>query len=112
MILQRSFSISILGIRRFSSTTSNIGIPKFIWPSRRSLIAFAIQPQSSKNRAFGTAAVVTEDRDGSDTFFAEETISWGSLGVSESVTRALSNIGLQRPSLVQVPKFSCFYKVG
>lgn len=101
MILQHSFSISILGMRRFSSTASRIAIPKFILPSRRSLIPFAIQPQSSKNRAFGTVSVVAEDGDGSDTFFADESISWGSLGVSESVARALSKIGLQRPSLVQ-----------
>lgn len=101
MILQHSFSISILGMRRFSSTASRIAIPKFILPSRRSLMPFAIQPQSSKNRAFGTASVVAEDGHGSDTFFADESISWGSLGVSESVARALSKIGLQRPSLVQ-----------
>nr|GMD28888.1 DEAD-box ATP-dependent RNA helicase 22 [Ipomoea batatas] len=51
-------------------------------------------------RAFGTAAVAA-DKNGGDTFFAEENVSWTSLGVSERLSRSLSSIGLHRPSLVQ-----------
>ncbi|XP_057753020.1 DEAD-box ATP-dependent RNA helicase 22 isoform X2 [Arachis stenosperma] len=36
-----------------------------------------------------------------DTFFAEDNVSWSSLGLSDTLSRALSNIGLSRPSLVQ-----------
>ncbi|XP_014510314.1 DEAD-box ATP-dependent RNA helicase 22 [Vigna radiata var. radiata] len=38
---------------------------------------------------------------GRDTFFAEENVSWTSLGLSDTISRALSDIGLNRPSLVQ-----------
>ncbi|WVZ02919.1 hypothetical protein V8G54_023725 [Vigna mungo] len=38
---------------------------------------------------------------GRDTFFAEENVSWTSLGLSDIISRALSDIGLNRPSLVQ-----------
>jgi len=40
---------------------------------------------------------------GRDTFFAEENVSWTALGLSDTISRALSDIGLNRPSLVQVP---------
>ncbi|QCD82218.1 ATP-dependent RNA helicase [Vigna unguiculata] len=38
---------------------------------------------------------------GRDTFFAEENVSWTALGLSDTISRALSDIGLNRPSLVQ-----------
>lgn len=55
-----------------------------------------------KLRAFATrAAAAAENRIDADTFLAEESVSWASLGVSDSISRALSNVGLRRPSLVQ-----------
>ncbi|KAL0287837.1 UNVERIFIED_CONTAM: DEAD-box ATP-dependent RNA helicase 22 [Sesamum calycinum] len=62
--------------------------------------------RTHKTRAFGTtasAAATVAGRNGSDadTFLAEESVSWASLGVSDCVSRALCNVGLHRPSLVQ-----------
>lgn len=48
-----------------------------------------------------TALASSQGSKGSDTFFAEENVSWTSLGLSDTISRALSNIGLDRPSLVQ-----------
>ncbi|GER32314.1 DEAD-box ATP-dependent RNA helicase [Striga asiatica] len=53
-----------------------------------------------KIRAFGTAAAAGNGKD-ADTFLAEESVSWTSLGVSDSISTALSKLGLHRPSLVQ-----------
>ncbi|KAL6187106.1 hypothetical protein ACLB2K_043221 [Fragaria x ananassa] len=48
-------------------------------------------------RRFATAAAAK----GGDTFFAEENVSWTSLGLSDKVSQALFNAGLGQPSLVQ-----------
>lgn len=101
MILQSSIPISMLGLRRLSSTVPRNITSKFV-PLRHSLTSFAIRPRFSKIRAFGVAAVAAESTKCGDTFFAEESISWASLGVSDGLARALSEIGLHRPSLVQV----------
>ncbi|CAA0834744.1 DEAD-box ATP-dependent RNA helicase 22 [Striga hermonthica] len=53
-----------------------------------------------KIRAFGTASAAGNGKD-ADTFLAEESVSWASLGVSDSISTALSKLGLHRPSLVQ-----------
>lgn len=58
-----------------------------------------------QSRTFGTAVAAVTETKGRDTFFAEENISWNSLGLSDTISQALSNIGLERPSLVQVPFF-------
>nr|AKF43352.1 DEA(D/H)-box RNA helicase family protein [Erodium foetidum] len=60
------------------------------------------QPRLRHVRAFGTAleASASERSDG-DTFFAEEGVSWTSIGVSDKVARALTDAGIERPSLVQ-----------
>ncbi|VFQ95197.1 unnamed protein product [Cuscuta campestris] len=52
-------------------------------------------------RAFGTAAPAAAEKNGGDIFFAEDDVSWKSLGVSDRLSRSLSSIGFQRPSLVQ-----------
>jgi superfamily II DNA/RNA helicase len=57
------------------------------------------QPRRSRIRAFSTTA--TADEKSAETFFAEESVSWSSLGVSDRLSRAVSNVGLNRPSLVQ-----------
>ncbi|XP_047322804.1 DEAD-box ATP-dependent RNA helicase 22 [Impatiens glandulifera] len=51
-------------------------------------------------RRLGTAATLKVNGS-NDTFFAEEGISWTSLGLSDRLSRALSNVGLEKPSLVQ-----------
>ncbi|XP_073014717.1 DEAD-box ATP-dependent RNA helicase 22-like isoform X2 [Primulina eburnea] len=50
-------------------------------------------------RVLATAAA--RNRGEADTFLAEEHVSWASLGVSDGLARALINVGLHRPSLVQ-----------
>lgn len=59
-------------------------------------------PKAHKLRAFATRAAAAENRSDADTFLAEESVSWASIGVSDSISRALCNVGLRRPSLVQV----------
>uniref|UniRef100_A0A6N2K6P1 DEAD-box RNA helicase Q domain-containing protein n=1 Tax=Salix viminalis TaxID=40686 RepID=A0A6N2K6P1_SALVM len=51
-------------------------------------------------RGFATA-VVAESKE-AETFFADHAVSWDSLGLSHPLSRALSNTGFSRPSLVQV----------
>ncbi|PNY17468.1 DEAD-box ATP-dependent RNA helicase 22-like protein [Trifolium pratense] len=53
--------------------------------------------QTQSQPAVGTAA----SSQGRDTFFAQETVSWSSLGLSDTLSAALSKIGLKTPSLVQ-----------
>jgi hypothetical protein len=45
-----------------------------------------------------------------DYFFANDGITWKSLGISDRVTWALSDAGLHRPSLVQVVHINCLMK--
>ncbi|XVE75103.1 hypothetical protein DITRI_Ditri12bG0070100 [Diplodiscus trichospermus] len=56
-----------------------------------------------RSRAFSSAAVAVSvsKKTGWDTFFAEESVSWKSLGLSDRISQALSNAGLERPSLIQ-----------
>lgn len=78
-------------------------------PPRRTLSFCLIKPpRCQASRCFATAA--TADRGGSDTFLAEEGVSWSSLGVSDKLARALRSVGIERPSLVQV-HISLFYVV-
>lgn len=65
------------------------------------------QPRRRRTRAFGTTSAVAQDRNGAETFFAEEGVSWASLGVSDRLTSALSTVGIVRPSLVQVLMRCC-----
>ncbi|KAK4261262.1 hypothetical protein QN277_004285 [Acacia crassicarpa] len=59
------------------------------------------RPRQRLFRAFGSTVVAVADAKGRDTFLAEENVSWNSLGLSDAISRALSGIGLDRPSLVQ-----------
>ncbi|KAG8498471.1 hypothetical protein CXB51_005025 [Gossypium anomalum] len=61
------------------------------------------QSYSRRTRAFSSAAVTASSpkNTGTDTFFAEDTVSWQSLGLSDRISQALSNAGFDRPSLVQ-----------
>ncbi|KAK4481873.1 hypothetical protein RD792_012784 [Penstemon davidsonii] len=58
--------------------------------------------RTRKIRSFGTtSAAVARNGSDAETFLAEESVSWASLGVPDTLSRALSTIGLHRPSLVQ-----------
>jgi hypothetical protein len=59
---------------------------------------------AARPRALTTAAAEAGDTGAgsSDCFFAEESTSWKSLGVSDRLASALRAAGLARPSLVQV----------
>ncbi|XP_028754378.1 DEAD-box ATP-dependent RNA helicase 22 [Neltuma alba] len=59
------------------------------------------RPRQRLFRAFESTVVAVADAKGRDTFLAEENVSWNSLGLSDAISRALSSIGLDRPSLVQ-----------
>ena len=61
--------------------------------------------QAAKSSATATTTAAAEAVDASnnsDTFFANEGVSWGSLGVSEKLSQSLCNAGFLRPSLIQV----------
>lgn len=52
---------------------------------------------------FSSSATEAEvDRKGNDTFFADQAVSWKSLGLSDKVSVALRDSGFGRPSLTQV----------
>ena len=59
-------------------------------------------PRQRQARPFATATAAAE-RKGTDTFFADEDVSWASRGVSDKLSPALYSAGIDRPSLVQVP---------
>ncbi|XP_050373361.1 DEAD-box ATP-dependent RNA helicase 22 [Argentina anserina] len=67
-------------------------------PSSLTRISFILLHQP---RRFATAAAATAAAKKGDTFFAEENVSWTSLGLSDKVSQALFNAGLGQPSLVQ-----------
>jgi len=73
---------------------------------------------TSSTRPFVSAVASSSSSQASnarDTFFAEQNVSWTSLGLSDTISKALSDIGLNRPSLVQVVPslrfivFACFH---
>ncbi|GAB2248300.1 hypothetical protein Droror1_Dr00008182 [Drosera rotundifolia] len=58
----------------------------------------------SPARPFSATAAATAAAgasEGTDTFFANEEVSWSSLGVSDTLTRTLLSAGFPRPSLIQ-----------
>ncbi|KAG6429613.1 hypothetical protein SASPL_107665 [Salvia splendens] len=105
MLLQRSISalntcrISLHSPRIFSFSATNLSLLSLPPPYFSSLSNYR-QLKSHKLRGFATNAA-DENGSAADTFLAEEGVSWTSLGVSDSISRALANVGLPRPSLVQ-----------
>ncbi|KAF3527703.1 hypothetical protein DY000_02041204 [Brassica cretica] len=104
MILSRS--VSVLHSCRISSA------PKLI--SHKLKVSFPLAHGSSAlislNRSEGkwvrvfASATETEaevERKGNDTFFADQAVSWKSLGLSDKVSVALRDSGFGRPSLTQ-----------
>ncbi|KAL9240917.1 hypothetical protein vseg_015083 [Gypsophila vaccaria] len=60
--------------------------------------------QPIKSFSTATTAVVCDFNDGNcdkDTFFANDVVSWSSLGVSERLSQSLFNAGFVKPSLIQ-----------
>lgn len=78
--------------------------PSSLSSSPRIRLIWLNQSYSRRTRAFCSAAVADSvpKKTGSDTFFAEDNVSWKSLGLSDRVSQALFNAGFNRPSLVQV----------
>ncbi|KAL1550911.1 DEAD-box ATP-dependent RNA helicase 22-like [Salvia divinorum] len=105
MLLQRSISvlntcrISLHSPRIFSFSASNLSLLS-LPPAYFSSPSSYRQLKAHKLRGFTTNAA-DENGSAADTFLAEEGVSWTSLGVADSISRALSNVGLPRPSLVQ-----------
>ncbi len=61
------------------------------------------------SRAVSAAAAVTARSSETDLFLADPRITWKSLGLSQELTKALLQIDLQQPSLIQVMLFSCLF---
>ncbi|KAM1065634.1 hypothetical protein FF2_020949 [Malus domestica] len=102
MILRRS-ATTMLPLYKLSASP-----PKLLSQYRNS---FSLHSNSSSSfrisllllshpRRFGTATTAAYRKEGGDTFFTEESISWTSLGLSDKVSQALYNAGLGQPSLV------------
>lgn len=108
MILFRITPSTVLQFYRLSSSVS----PKFLSQCPHSYSTFSTSSTSSSSsetklrqtqaRALATTTSVALKKGGGDSFYAEESISWTSLGVSDKLSRALFNAGLGQPSLVQV----------
>ncbi|KAF8399317.1 hypothetical protein HHK36_015182 [Tetracentron sinense] len=89
---------------RFLSTFKSPHSPQLVSSSPLEVVFFFLKHplrHRRQTRAFGTAVTPIEDGNKSDTFFANEGVSWRSLGVSDQLSRALFNVGLEKPSLVQ-----------
>ncbi|TYH84624.1 hypothetical protein ES332_D02G209600v1 [Gossypium tomentosum] len=107
MILRRSTAM----LHSFSLSTTTPKLLSHFTPSFF-LCTSALSPRiriwlnqsySRRTRAFSSAVVTASSpkNTGTDTFFAEDTVSWQSLGLSDRISQALSNAGFDRPSLVQ-----------
>lgn len=88
----------------------------FSFLSRSSSLALSlplIRFRGFTARAAAAAIDLPDKRGKGDTFFAQETVSWKSLGLTEHVSQALSHAGFDRPSLIQVLCFpfylSCIF---
>ncbi|CAD5315873.1 unnamed protein product [Arabidopsis thaliana] len=107
MILSRS--VSVLHLCGVSSSAPS----KLL--SQRFKVSFALAYGSSVSfrlsslnrsdrkwvRGFASATEAEVEKKGNDTFFADHTVSWKSLGLSDNVSIALRDSGFDRPSLTQ-----------
>ncbi|XP_058112175.1 DEAD-box ATP-dependent RNA helicase 22 [Magnolia sinica] len=106
---------SILHYRRFLSSSapliSAVGSPCPLTssPSSSPSLLFSFWPKPlrvrrSARRGYGVSAVAgatIEERKDKESFFADEAITWKSLGISDQLCQSLSDVGLRKPSLVQ-----------
>ncbi|KAG7585193.1 P-loop containing nucleoside triphosphate hydrolase [Arabidopsis thaliana x Arabidopsis arenosa] len=107
MILSRS--VSVLHLCGVSSSAPS----KLL--SQRFKVSFALAYGSSVSfrlsslnrsdrkwvRGFASTTEAEVEKKGNDTFFADNTVSWKSLGLSDKVSIALRDSGFDRPSLTQ-----------
>ncbi|XP_057493136.1 DEAD-box ATP-dependent RNA helicase 22 [Actinidia eriantha] len=106
--------VSMLMLCRLSSAPRLLSPPRHFSSSpspssSSSRLRWLNPPCRRRIRSFATAAAAVEvaDKKGSDTFLADDSVSWTSLGVSDRLSRSLSSIGLERPSLVQASCIPC-----
>ncbi|CAL0312966.1 unnamed protein product [Lupinus luteus] len=103
MILTRS-SASFLQnpqIRFFNHSLLNPTSPSSLFKSLSFFSLSITQTRTNFSTTPNNVVPTSQDSNGKDTFFAEESVFWNSLGLSDTISRSLSNIGLNRPSLVQ-----------
>ncbi|CAN0925630.1 DEAD-box ATP-dependent RNA helicase 22 [Linum grandiflorum] len=97
-------SAPVLHLYKLSSSSSSSSSQKIIFSQLSPTHSFLSIPFSLSScrgaQRFTTAAAAAPTR-GGDTFFADESVSWTALGLSDTISRALSDAGFQRPSLVQ-----------
>ncbi|GAA0164017.1 RNA helicase [Lithospermum erythrorhizon] len=98
MLLHRS--ISVLCISKLSTP--------HIFPHFRQTPSFftPLSHSSNRLRPLSTTTLKEEEGEGvkngsENSFLVDETISWGTIGISDHLAKALANVGLSRPSLVQ-----------
>ncbi|MFS7994997.1 putative RNA helicase [Helianthus anomalus] len=96
MILQRSLPILTFCNPKFLLIPFNLSSPASFSP----LISRFHHPSRARIRALSTAVAAAAEKE-TDTFFADQTVSWSSLGITDKLSRALTAIGLNRPSLIQ-----------
>lgn len=104
MILYRSASVlHSYGIPSTSKLLSQFK-HSYSYSSLRSPLIWINQSNQRIIRKFSSSSAATAavpEKKGKETFFADESTSWDSLGLSDRVSQALSTAGFDRPSLVQ-----------
>ncbi|XP_058766827.1 DEAD-box ATP-dependent RNA helicase 22-like [Vicia villosa] len=89
---------------RFNNALRNPNSSSSLFNFRAKRFFSLTLPRQTQTQPFVGSAVSStssEDFKGRDSFFAEDNVSWSSLGLSDTVSGALANIGLKTPSLVQ-----------
>uniref|UniRef100_A0A2P2J6C4 RNA helicase n=2 Tax=Rhizophora mucronata TaxID=61149 RepID=A0A2P2J6C4_RHIMU len=80
----------------YRSPYSSLSSPSY---SLRIRLSWLSSSPGRSNRSFATSAA--QNSGAADTFFAENGVSWTSVGLSDRLSRSLSLAGFDRPSLVQ-----------
>jgi hypothetical protein len=84
---------------RFNNALRNPISPSSLFNFKATRFFTVTLPRQTQSQSDVGTAASSQSR---DTFFAQETVSWSSLGLSDTLSVALSKIGLKTPSLVQV----------
>ncbi|PIA40370.1 hypothetical protein AQUCO_02500218v1 [Aquilegia coerulea] len=109
MIIINQPSIRLMAIYRQKVSIFNCYYRRIITSTSQQNSLFGLKPTKTHKRIIrGFPIVSIEEKtrnysngDSGDSFFADESVSWNSIGVSDQLSRSLSNIGLQKPSLIQ-----------
>uniref|UniRef100_A0A1D1Z3G9 ATP-dependent RNA helicase n=1 Tax=Anthurium amnicola TaxID=1678845 RepID=A0A1D1Z3G9_9ARAE len=105
--LHRRKRLFLLPLSKLSSLSKPFSTSAVSPPSSSSASSLCSRlkatPASGRaTRPFSTAvAAVEQEGAGGSTFHAEEGVTWRSLGISDRISRALSSVSLDRPSLIQ-----------